>query len=254
MMQTCKHIVKALDHEGYLVSLLYPQQYLPQIWALRAINAQCAVDEKRIPFYKLDIQKKQTPMTQLLPPLNDYWLNRMMTSKLIHNHRTLEELEEYSEASVGSLLYLSLEIMGIKDIKMDHTVSHIGKCIGLINTIRGIGYFAKKRKCYIPNELLGKYNITEEDVFNNKLDHMEDIVHSIASRAFQHKETALDHMKSVSPILYKRAFPVLLHIVPCFHHLAVLDRLQFDITNKELYKKNHLLLFQILRRRATRRI
>ena len=249
-MQICRHVCKRLDNEGYLVSLYYPKKYRASIWALRALNAECAIDPKRIPFYKLDIVKKQTPITQCLPSLNTYWLNKMMDCKNIHKHNTLEDLEEYSESSFSSILYLTLELMGLKDIKIDHVVSHIGKCTGLINSIRGVGHFAQKRQCYLPIQLLSKHNIREEDIYRGNVEGMPDVIHEIASRAFQHKETAVDHFKSVP----REAFPVLLHLVPSLYYINLLEKIQFDISDKELYRKNSYLLFQIMKANLLKRI
>eukprot|EP00835_Amoeboradix_gromovi_P006431 NODE_754_length_4537_cov_0.586525.p2 type:complete len:251 gc:universal NODE_754_length_4537_cov_0.586525:2051-2803(+) len=240
-MQICRNVCKSLDNDAYLCSLFYPHKYRGYIWALRALNAECAIDGKRAAFYKLDIKQKQTPMSQFLPPLNQYWLNKMIDCKLVHKHNTLEELEEYCESSYSSILYISSEIIGVKDIKIDHILSHIGKCTGLINTIRGVGHFAKKRQSYLPIYLMAKHNVTEEDIYRGNLDKLPDVIHEIASRAYQHKETALEHLKSVP----KEAFPLMLHLVPNLHYLKVLEDIQFDVSNKLLYKKNIRLLFQL---------
>ena len=249
-MTICQQICKSLDYEGYLASLFYPNYYRNAIWALRSLNAECALNEKRILFYNIDLKQKSTPITQNLPLLNEYWLSRMMNSKKIHSYRTLEDLEEYCEASHSSLLYLSLEILGLKEIKIDHVISHIGKCIGLINTIRGIGPFLVKKKCYIPYELLSKHHTSQEALYRGTTTGLQDIVHELSSRAFQHKETALDHLNSIP----KEAFLVVLHIIPSLYYITLLEQLQFDITNKDFYKKNQFLLFQLFKSNLLKRI
>jgi NADH dehydrogenase [ubiquinone] 1 alpha subcomplex assembly factor 6 len=40
--------------------------------------------------------------------------------------QTVQELEDYAEHTASSLLYLSLETLGIKNIHADHVASHLG--------------------------------------------------------------------------------------------------------------------------------
>ncbi|PNJ44397.1 NDUFAF6 isoform 16, partial [Pongo abelii] len=47
-------------------------------------------------------------------------------------YRNIKELENYAENTQSSLLYLTLEILGIKDLHADHAASHIGKAQGIV--------------------------------------------------------------------------------------------------------------------------
>eukprot|EP00834_Sanchytrium_tribonematis_P004541 NODE_229_length_12207_cov_1.116700.p7 type:complete len:250 gc:universal NODE_229_length_12207_cov_1.116700:10331-9582(-) len=246
-----RNVCKQLDYEGYLVSLFYPKKVQPHIWALRALNAECSTNIRKAEFYKLDVDNRSTDITKNLPPdMNGFWLSRMITSKTIERYESMEDLENYCEASFSSLLYLSLETIGAKDVNADHAISHIGKCTGLLNTIRGIGHFSRRKKCYLPLSLLEKYKLSQEDVFRQNLSNLPDLVHEIACLAHQHKETALDHIKS----LPKEVFPVMLHVVPCINYLKNLDLVQFDVTDKRLYVRDAKLPLQLLYKNFMRAI
>lgn len=47
-----------------------------------------------------------------------------LDDKVYHN---IQELENYAENTQNSLLYLTLVILGIKDLHVDDDTSHIGK-------------------------------------------------------------------------------------------------------------------------------
>lgn len=42
---------------------------------------------------------------------------------------TLEDLEKYCEDTYSSLLYLTLECLGVRNVTADHAASHIGACV-----------------------------------------------------------------------------------------------------------------------------
>lgn len=50
---------------------------------------------------------------------------------------TMDDLEDYAEYSQSSLLYLTLESMGIKDENTEFIASHLGVCKGILTLLRG---------------------------------------------------------------------------------------------------------------------
>lgn len=49
---------------------------------------------------------------------------------------TMDDLEDYAEYSQSSLLYLTLESMGIKDENTEFIASHLGVCKGILTLLR----------------------------------------------------------------------------------------------------------------------
>jgi NADH dehydrogenase [ubiquinone] 1 alpha subcomplex assembly factor 6 len=65
-------------------------------------------------------------------------------------------MEKYAEETASSLLYLSLECLGSKDVNFDHAASHLGKAVGICTFLKGTAYHIKKRTIYLPLSLLAK--------------------------------------------------------------------------------------------------
>ncbi len=79
----------------------------------------------------------------------------------------MQDLEKYSEHSVTSLLYLTLQTLDIHNLNCDHAASHLvcsshslcrhrighvsyvqGKAMGIVTSIRAIPYLAQKGKVW----------------------------------------------------------------------------------------------------------
>lgn len=72
-------------------------------------------------------------------------------------------------------------------MSVDHAVSHLGKCQGIVNIIRGIPYNAKAGRVSIPQDLLLKNKISYENIIRNSTDkNVLDAVYEMASRANSH--------------------------------------------------------------------
>ena len=51
---------------------------------------------------------------------------------------SLDDCDQYAERAVSSLLYASLEIFGVRDVRAEHIASHLGKMLGIVTLIRFI--------------------------------------------------------------------------------------------------------------------
>ena len=49
----------------------------------------------------------------------------------------MDELEEYAAYAHSSILYLTLELLGIKDEKAAYIASHVGVSLGICSLLRG---------------------------------------------------------------------------------------------------------------------
>lgn len=74
----------------------------------------------------------------------------------------------YAEYTASSLLYLTLEAMGIRDATADHAASHIGKATGIVTILRGTRYHANNGTLYIPLDIQRQYKVTETDIVKGK--------------------------------------------------------------------------------------
>lgn len=76
---------------------------------------------------------------------------------------TMDELVRYSEMTVGSLLYLTLESCNVINDEADDVACNIGIGIGIVNTIRSIAYRAasNRKEIGIPKEVMATYEVPE---------------------------------------------------------------------------------------------
>uniref|UniRef100_A0A8C9FNN4 NADH dehydrogenase (Ubiquinone) complex I, assembly factor 6 n=1 Tax=Pavo cristatus TaxID=9049 RepID=A0A8C9FNN4_PAVCR len=68
-------------------------------------------------------------------------------------YRNIQELETYAENTQSALLYLTLEMLGVRDIHADHAASHIGKAQGIVTCLRATPYHCTRRKVFLPMDI-----------------------------------------------------------------------------------------------------
>ncbi|XP_057638139.1 NADH dehydrogenase (ubiquinone) complex I, assembly factor 6-like [Chionomys nivalis] len=141
------------DYESYLCSLLFPAECRSSVSALRAFNMELtqvkdSVSEKAIGLMQMHFWRKAVEnIYRDNPPhqpvavelwmavkrhnLTKRWLMRIIDEREKNlddrAYRSIQELENYAENMQSSLLYLTLEVLGVKDLHADHAASHIGK-------------------------------------------------------------------------------------------------------------------------------
>ncbi|KAK2095505.1 hypothetical protein P7K49_026921, partial [Saguinus oedipus] len=102
-------------------------------------------------------------------------------------YRNIKELENYAENTQCSLLYLTLEILGIKDLHADHAASHIGKAQGIVTCLRATPYHVSRRKVFLPMEICMLHGVSQEDFLRRNQDkNVRDVIYDIASQAHLH--------------------------------------------------------------------
>ncbi|PNJ44385.1 NADH dehydrogenase (ubiquinone) complex I, assembly factor 6 isoform X2 [Pongo pygmaeus] len=153
-------------------------------------------------------------------------------------YRNIKELENYAENTQSSLLYLTLEILGIKDLHADHAASHIGKAQGIVTCLRATPYHGSRRKVFLPMDICMLHGVSQEDFLRRNQDkNVRDVIYDIASQAHLHLKHARSFHKSV-PV---KAFPAFLQTVSLEDFLKKIQRVDFDIFHPSLQQKNTLL-------------
>lgn len=100
------------------------------------------------------------------------WLNQMLKARdelgrVTHVPR-YRDLEDYSEKTRSSLLYLCLSAAGSSDVNTDHAASHLGRCIGLVTALRSTPYLTQKNQLLLPQDLLSKHGVSQQDVIKRR--------------------------------------------------------------------------------------
>ncbi|XP_054241426.1 NADH dehydrogenase (ubiquinone) complex I, assembly factor 6 [Indicator indicator] len=134
-------------------------------------------------------------------------------------YRNIQELEAYAENTQSALLYLTLEMLGVRDVHADHAASHIGKAQGIVTCLRATPYHSTRQKVFLPLDICMLHGVSQEDFIRGKQEqNVRDVIYDIASQAHIHLEhVALDD------------------------YLSKLRKVDFSIFHPSLQKKNTLL-------------
>ncbi|XP_070822560.1 NADH dehydrogenase (ubiquinone) complex I, assembly factor 6 isoform X1 [Chaetodon trifascialis] len=264
----CLELVRTRDYDGFLSSLLLPEEARRSSLALRAFNVELAqvkdsVSQKtiglmRMQFWKTAIEEiyRDDPPNQPVSAelwkavrkhdLTKRWLLRIITEREKDlddkAYRNLQELEAYSENTQSSLLYLLLQCLGLKDVHADHAASHIGKAQGIVTCLRATPYHSSRRKVYLPMDVCMLHGVSQEDFIRGSREQsVRDVVYDIASQAHVH----LQHARSFSSSVPAAATPAFLQTVVLEDYLQRVRRADFDVFNSSLQNRNPLLPFQL---------
>jgi len=180
--------------------------------------------------------------------LTKRWFSRLMDGRDQNlndrPYETINALEEHGENTVSSVLYLILECLGVKDVQADHTASHLGKAIGVVTLLRATPYHGSKGKVYIPNDIMIKYGVSQEDIIRGRTTQpVKDVTYDLASLAHTHLSTA----KSLMSKAPKSALRSFLPMVPCQAYLTKIQQADFNIFHPTLRERNHLLPLHLLK-------
>ncbi|XP_051261373.1 NADH dehydrogenase (ubiquinone) complex I, assembly factor 6 isoform X2 [Dicentrarchus labrax] len=264
----CLELVRSRDYDGFVSSLLLPEEARRSSLALRAFNVELAqvkdsVSQKtiglmRMQFWKTaieDIYRDDPPNQPVTAELwravrqhylTKRWLLRIITEREKdlddRAYRNLQELEAYSENTQSSLLYLLLESLGLKNVHADHAASHIGKAQGIVTCLRATPYHSSRRKVYLPMDICMLHGASQEDfIRGSREQNVRDVVYDIASQAHVH----LQHARSFSSNVPATATPAFLQTVVVEDYLQRVRRADFDVFSPSLQNKNPLLPFQL---------
>nr|XP_044999548.1 NADH dehydrogenase (ubiquinone) complex I, assembly factor 6 isoform X1 [Jaculus jaculus] len=260
----CLQLLRKRDYESYLCSLLLPAESRSSAFALRAFNVELAqvkdsVSEKTIGLMRMQFWKKaveeiycdnpphQPVAIELWKAVKRHNLTKRWLVKIVDErernlddkaYRNIQELENYAENTQSSLLYLTLEILGVKDLHADHAASHIGKAQGIVTCLRATPYHGSRRKVFLPMDICMLHGVSQEDILRrNQNKNVRDVIYDIASQAHLHLKHARSFHKSV-PV---RAFPAFLQTVSLEDYLKKIQQVNFDIFHPSLQQKNTLL-------------
>ncbi|XP_034409124.1 NADH dehydrogenase (ubiquinone) complex I, assembly factor 6 isoform X4 [Cyclopterus lumpus] len=266
--KVCMELVRSRDYDGYVSSLLLPEEARRSSLALRAFNVELAqvkdsVSQKtiglmRMQFWKTAVEEvfrdeppSQPVSTELWRAVRKHhltkrWLLRIITEREKdlddRAYRNLQELETYSENTQSSLVYLLLECLGLRNVHADHAASHIGKAQGIVTCLRATPYHSSRRKVYLPMDVCMLHGASQEDFIRGSREQkVRDVVYDIASQAHVH----LQHARSFSSNVPTAANVAFLQTVVLEDYLQRVRRADFDVFHPSLKNRNPLVPFQL---------
>ncbi|MFC1849142.1 phytoene/squalene synthase family protein [candidate division CSSED10-310 bacterium] len=146
--------------------------------------------------------------------------------------RTMKELDEYTyyvAGTVGYLLtelfsYYSRKITPSAKEKMDRLAESFGKGLQMVNIIRDMTSDLKRGQSYIPDELLQKYRLNRQSIYDQEnADRVEEMLNELIRNAVKYLDQALDYILLI-PKEEKRIR--LFCILPLFWALRTLQKIQ----------------------------
>eukprot|EP00005_Dracoamoeba_jomungandri_P014020 CAMPEP_0174273124 /NCGR_PEP_ID=MMETSP0439-20130205/53512_1 /TAXON_ID=0 /ORGANISM="Stereomyxa ramosa, Strain Chinc5" /LENGTH=266 /DNA_ID=CAMNT_0015364089 /DNA_START=71 /DNA_END=868 /DNA_ORIENTATION=- len=155
---------------------------------------------------------------------------------------TTQHLEQYAEDTASSLLYLTLETLGIRDLNAEHAASHIGKSIGIATLLRGTPIHISKRTLYIPNQLLAKHKVSMEEIFRGEFkESFYEAIYEMASVAVSN----LAKGRKLGTKVPKESKVALMSGVVAEQYLNALQKKNFDVFHHSLIQPKSLLPLQL---------
>jgi NADH dehydrogenase [ubiquinone] 1 alpha subcomplex assembly factor 6 len=259
-----------------LSCLLLPNEAHVAGFALRAFNVEIAqikdtvsdmkLGEVRIQFWKdtiEDIFKGKVPSQPVAAALasvlrrrklSKMWFTRLLEARSkelkVQSYMRTQDLEDYVENTNSSLLYLTLEVLGIHDVNTDHAASHLGKAEGIVTMLRASPYHRASRRASLPMDVLMRHGASQEEFFRGDLtQNLKDAVFDFASLAHTH----LLKMRNLKESVPKSASRVFLPAVSCSTFLERLRRSDFNPFDPVLSRRPHFLSLSLLKAAWTNR-
>ncbi|CAM9375386.1 unnamed protein product [Pylaiella littoralis] len=143
------------------------------------------------------------------------WFDRVLDARMADLERaqpeTIEEMETYSENTASSLLYLSLELAGVRAgsgpgaAALGHAAGHVGKAAGICTLLRSLalppppaalstGSLGFSETCVLPSEVMRKYMLRHAVLERGPQDDKE--AHALAECVFEVASVAKGHIEA----------------------------------------------------------
>ncbi|PWW79515.1 hypothetical protein C7212DRAFT_356357 [Tuber magnatum] len=293
----CLDLLRKHDKPSHLLSVFQPAHSKDTYLSLRAFNTETSLipdqvsnttlGRMRINFWRDNLTKLFSP--PYTPPaeptllllahavhsnqakITRGFLTRVLTEreKYLGNvpFRDLSNLEGYAEGTYASLLYTTLEGLGLRDTGLDHIASHIGKAEGIVAVIRGLAVLAGAEgggAVVLPLDVCARVGLRQEDVLRRAQGRVKDpdggdaagklkeVVFEIATLANDHLITARK-MVAEEPAARGVAFSGFMRAVPTAIYLERLESVDFDPFDNRLQRPDWKLPWRAYRAYTTRR-
>jgi len=148
--------------------------------------------------------------------------------------KSMKELDEYTYYVAGTVGYLLTELFSYysKKItppirgKMEKLAGSFGKGLQLVNIIRDMTVDLRRGQSYIPDELLQKYKLTRETIYEQKNAYLaEQLFNELIRNAVEHLDKALDYIL----LIPKEETRIRLFcMLPLFWAMRTLQKIQFN--------------------------
>ncbi|VDP16250.1 unnamed protein product, partial [Soboliphyme baturini] len=212
----CVDLVRRRDRETFLFHLFLPNRYRRHTLSVAAFNVELSqvfqlssnstTALMRLQFWK-DVmvalpqgKVPEHPVAEALLHtyrtchLSEKWLNDLVDARIDsisgQIYGDMDSLQSHFHNTFGTVLLLILQILKVMNLHADHAASHIGKAVGLVNTVRAMPMHARRGQVNLPQELLTKHGVTRDDLMKFSSAKCCDVIYYICSVAHEHMRIA----------------------------------------------------------------
>jgi phytoene synthase len=134
------------------------------------------------------IEPHQIPMKHLLEIIEGMQMDLLQT-----RYRDIEELEEYCYHAASAVGLLAARLFGYEHETTKEYAHDLGMAFQLTNIIRDVSEDAARGRVYLPQELLEKYQVAENELSKNTLsDGLQSVLKELSVRAENYYQSALN--------------------------------------------------------------
>ncbi len=247
----CGEELRRHDHDRYLTCLFAPRAVRWDLFALYAFNLEVAktaevVSEAMLGRIRLQwwreaiegIYAGSPRQHEVVEPLARAVKARDLTrdhfERLIDAREadlepappeSLAALETYAEATSATLVWLALEILGVRDEASQRAGRSLGIAWAYVGLLRALPFHAGRRRLYLPLDLMSAAGLGSEEVFAGRSSvALQDVASQVAAEARRH----LDAVRALRARLPKAAGPALLPACLAGGYLRRLARVGHD--------------------------
>lgn len=148
--------------------------------------------------------------------------------------KSMKELDEYTYYVAGTVGYLLTELFSYYSHKitppirgkMERLAGSFGKGLQMVNIIRDMTVDLRRGQSYIPDELLTKYKLTRETIYDqSNAQKAEQLFNELIRKAVEHLDQALDYILLI-PTEETRIR--LFCMLPLFWAMRTLQKIQYN--------------------------
>lgn len=138
---------------------------------------------------------------------------------------SLAALEDYAEGTSARLVYLALEVLGVRDAAAGEAGRHVGIAYALAGLLRAMPFQARAGRSFIPADIAARTGLAEPDYRAlRSTPALRAATAELTASARQHLASAGAHRQDIS----RRALPSLLPAKVAQHWLRRLKRAGYD--------------------------
>jgi phytoene synthase len=247
----CAEQVRRLDHDRYLCALFAPSSDQVRLLALYAFNLEVArvremvtepvIGQMRLQWWRDALAEiaeghvRAHPVAQALAramegrPVRAELFERLLTAREFDLRdeppADMAALEAYAADTSAALQQTGLDLLGVTGHAANEAARHVGIAWSLVGLLRAVPFHARRRRLYLPEDLLAGGGIDREHLFAGRPGPgLRDIVRHLARRAAEH----LGRARAIRREVPRAARPVLLPATLADAHLRRLARAGYD--------------------------